>query len=97
MAEWKDTTSYRQGDKERVPTTWTRNLSGVRLTVTRSHIYYPDRWAYMAHPLFNVRELNIPTDAAPVEAMSAALQALQRHVRPLAEELNLIPSHKASQ
>ena len=88
--DWKDTTTYSQSDKERIPTTWSRKLSGVRLTVTRGHIYYPDKWAYMAHPLFDVRELNIPTDSEPEEAMSAAFQALQRHVRPLAEELGLI-------
>jgi hypothetical protein len=47
--EWKDTTSYSRGDKERVPTTFTIGGSRLSITVTCSHIYYKPGWVAHCH------------------------------------------------
>lgn len=49
--EWKDTSSYGQGDKERIPTAWGLNADGIRISVHR-HIHYPkDVWLLSCHNL----------------------------------------------
>ena len=35
--EWKDITSFSQGDKERVPRTFEARVDAIRLVVTRRH------------------------------------------------------------
>lgn len=41
---WKDTTSHRQGDKERVPTSFTAKSGPVAITITCGHIDYTPDW-----------------------------------------------------
>jgi len=38
--EWEDTTSYSQGDKERIPRTWLLRCDILEIIVTK-HIYNP--------------------------------------------------------
>ena len=48
---WKDGTSYRQDDTERVPATWVADVDRLRIVVTRlSGI--PDTWFLTCKPWF---------------------------------------------
>lgn len=84
--EWKDTTSYSRGDKEREPKTFSATCGPLKLTVTKGHIYYPGKWVAHAYPLFDTHPLDVETlgqaqDAVVqmarkwLEAASAALSA----------------------
>ncbi|MEE9366754.1 MAG: hypothetical protein V3W44_08715 [Dehalococcoidales bacterium] len=50
-SEWKDTSSYSQGDTERIPKMWTLVLGSLRIIVHR-HIHYdPDQWLLSCNEL----------------------------------------------
>lgn len=54
MATWKDTTSYSRGEN-REPRTWSLDLGGLHIAVTKGHLYYPDKWVMHCAPWFNAR------------------------------------------
>ncbi len=39
MIKWKDTTSFSQGDKERIPNLWTLRTSELTISLVRNHRY----------------------------------------------------------
>ena len=63
MTTWKDSTTYSRYDKSRKPTTWTTEISGLRITVTSGHIYYPGKWVMHCH--------EVGMDTVPVNATSS--------------------------
>lgn len=75
MSDWKDITSYSRGDKDRTPTTWALQLGGgLRITVTKGHIYYQGIWVMHCEAVnIHALELGI-ADAMPLEqAQQAAI------------------------
>lgn len=68
---WKDTTSYSR-DKARIPTTWSVNVAGIRITVTSSHLYYPGQWVVHCSPWFDTTPLKLKEGATAEEAQLAA-------------------------
>ena len=54
---WRDSTSYSRGDKERAPNSWEFVAAGIRVCVHK-HIHYPkDQWLLSCEPFFNKREM----------------------------------------
>lgn len=71
--EWKDSTGYARGDKERIPTTFSAQAGPIRLVVTLGHLYYPDRWVGHAYPIFDTKPLNANTmEQAQEEVLAMA-------------------------
>lgn len=72
---WKDITSYSQGDRKRVPSTWQLRLtSDTRIVVMRDHRADPDNWTMHCEPWFNTKSLGLPsTIENPGEAQRRAL------------------------
>ena len=67
--EWKDTTSYSKGDKDRIPSSWSANIGKLRIVVVSNHIHYPGRWVLHCSPFFNTHELKVDTkEQAQAEA-----------------------------
>ena len=56
MVEWKDATSYSQGDKERIPRSWKAQIGRFILTVHR-YAGCGGVWFASCHGLFETREL----------------------------------------
>jgi len=44
MDEWKDITTYSQGDKERIPSVYEFTIGGFRVAIHRHMDYEKDRW-----------------------------------------------------
>lgn len=42
--DWKDTSSHRQGDSERIPNSWELRVGDLRICVHRHFHYEPDQW-----------------------------------------------------
>lgn len=62
--EWEDATSYRQGERgKKSPTSWETEISGLRIWVSKDHIYYPDDWV-MSCPGLDLREVRVGPQAA---------------------------------
>ena len=55
--QWKDATSYRKGETDKEPTTWTLRLDGVYVAITKSHIYYKGTWIMSFEPWFKHMEV----------------------------------------
>jgi hypothetical protein len=53
--QWEDCTTYSQGDKDRIPTTWAIQSGGVRIVVTKGHITWRGHW------IMHCRALGIDT------------------------------------
>ena len=72
---WKDVTSYKRGDSERNPTSWTASFGAVLITVTSAHIYNRGAWTMHARPWFDTHDMEMPADEFTAEqAQSAALK-----------------------
>lgn len=48
---WEDCTSYSRGDKERVPTTFSTTIGGLKIVITCAHIDLKDKWLAKCHYL----------------------------------------------
>lgn len=76
--KWNDSTSYRRSDTERKPTTWTTQIGELRITVTKGHIYYPDKWVMHCHNLGIVTK---PLNAVSVEtAQRMAVEIVREQI-----------------
>ena len=64
MTEWRDCTSYRQGERlaGAEPRAWTASLGRTRMTVVKNHIYNPDRWTLHCAPWFDTHDMGIYDD-----------------------------------
>ncbi len=55
MSDWKDITTYSQGDKERIPRSWQMDIGMFRLIVTRKHGL--EGWFMDVHGIISFRRL----------------------------------------
>lgn len=70
---WKDTTTYSQTDTERIPTTYTLELNGLRITVTCGHVLYKPQWVMHCFALF-IDTKPLPNCASAEEAQTRAIK-----------------------
>jgi hypothetical protein len=68
---WKDTTSYSQSEKERLPGTFTIKDENLTITITNGHIYHKGEWIMHCHKLgITEHVLGVKTElSAKVEAL----------------------------
>lgn len=79
--QWKNRTSYSQGDKERTPLTWALECKTVIITVTRRHGL--EGWFLLCAGIGidSPRSLRSPSvDAAQSEAIATVLRILREMV-----------------
>jgi len=79
MLEWKNTSSYSQRDKERIPNIWSLFIPGLRISVVRDHRYCPDSWCLHCDPWFDTFSLNLdPTVENRDAAMAKAVDLVHK-------------------
>jgi hypothetical protein len=71
--QWEDCTSYSQGDKNRIPTTWAIQSGGVRVVVTNGHISRKGDWVMHCSAL-NMHANPLPTGITKEHAQQQALK-----------------------
>ncbi len=78
---WKDVTSYRRGDKERIPTILEAMICGFRICV-HWHIYYQNTWLLSCHSLkIDNQDLKADCfDEATRKAINILITHLERYV-----------------
>lgn len=70
--EWKDVTSYSQGQREKIePTAWECRIEGIRIWVSCGHIYYPGQWIMNCDALDIDKKHLAATGEIPVSAVLA--------------------------
>jgi len=81
MLEWKDTTSYSRGDKERIPRILEIKVEGLRIVVHRI-IHYPE-WYVSCYDL-NIEDRCLYVDdlyEAKIKAIDIILEKLEGLMR----------------
>lgn len=87
-AEWKDTTSYRQGE-ERNPRCWSAKFGDLEVTVLTGHIYYPGEWVMHFRPFCDAHPLGAKKDElTPAKAQERALQIARAKLAPIFKALD---------
>ena len=83
---WKDISSYSQGDRERIPRIWNCRIGRMSITVHR-HIHYPDwQWLLSCMPFFTNHELPFQdVEMAKEEAIKLVLIKLKKIIKELKE------------
>jgi hypothetical protein len=92
LTEWKDATSYRQGERgKKKPTAWETTIAGYRVWVSCQHLHYPDRWVWTCRDL-GVTEpkvigslIDFPTETAQSRALMAAREVAASKISKLKE------------
>lgn len=78
---WKDITSYSQGCKERIPTTYEDKAGLIRIVVTCGHRDYRPEWVMHCYQL-NIDTKHLPNcsglDEAKHRAKSMVLKVLKQ-------------------
>lgn len=88
-AVWKDTTSYSRDDDKTKPRTWTFGTGPFSVTVTKGHIYAPDRWV-MHFRAANVQTHPLGPASWPAEqAQAKALEIAHRLMKKAAVMLRM--------
>ncbi len=78
MSEWKDQSSFAQGDKARVPNTYRRKAGVFTLAIHR-HIHYPpDVWLFSCSSVADKHELKAK-DISAAKQEADALFWLRLH------------------
>ena len=90
--EWKDVTSFSRGDKERIPSVWTLQLTRhVKISVVRLHIYDRENWVMHCAPWFDTYSLKLPSTVENRdEAMSRATALVREKIEELASAMRLV-------
>ena len=84
MLNWRDCSSYSQGEKKRKVTSTELSLDCLRLVVTRKHRLDPEIWYFDCEPWFSFFELtNRNLERAQMEAVSLLRQKLCATVKEL--------------
>lgn len=83
-AMWKDETSYSQGDKERIPRTWTARAGGLILTISRHVHLPPDAWVGYCRQLGIEQQLRGTTKR---EAQKELIFIVEQRLRELLRSL----------
>lgn len=84
--DWEDITSYRQGDKERIPASYEKRTGFLRVVVTRS--IHGDRGAwYLRSNLPGLDMVEVGRGDDPVPAQRQALKLVKSRLAELAQNL----------
>lgn len=89
--QWKDSTSYSQRDKERIPSSFTLTTpSNMRVNVTNKHIYNPGNWTLSTYnpQLFDTHNMNIESSVDKEIAQEAAIKLVVDKLNKMVNELS---------
>lgn len=87
---WKDTTSYQQGDKQRIPKVLEVEVEGFRIIIHR-HKDYSNTWLLSCHEL-NIEKKDLDTDnfdIAEIQMLFYLYAHLDKYTKLRQEILNL--------
>jgi uncharacterized OB-fold protein len=86
---WKDITTYRQGQKERVPTSWEYSNGIIRISITCGHIYFPSGEWVMHCPAIrmNTYETKLPKETELHIVQETAIRIVKDRLKKLYESL----------
>jgi hypothetical protein len=87
---WTDCTTYRQGDKERIPTTFEVESGMLRIVVTNGHIHYKGQWVMHCYRLGIDTEL-LRGALTREQAQQHARQRVESAIAELQQDLDYIP------
>ncbi len=68
MELWKDSTSYRQNQTDRTPTSYRLTIDWLTASITCAHIYNPKRWSLSVSGMFEVKDIGIDDTHSAEEA-----------------------------
>ena len=88
MTAWKDITSYRAGEKERVPQTYEAKSGWLRVAVTR-HIHHPGDWLLRCN-LPGLEMVTVATGDDVKIAKRNALKLIENRLAELQQDLEEI-------
>jgi hypothetical protein len=82
MADWKDGTSYSQGQRGvKAPTAWETTIGGMRIFITKAHRSYPGDWVMNCRDI-DLNEFKIGDESASEISMKrAAIDICGRRIR----------------
>ena len=83
--EWKDATSYSQGQRgKKEPTAWSVKSGQVGIYVTCGHIYYPSEWIMSCYAI-GLKEVRLMVDTKEDAQKKAIEIVIERCSRLLGE------------
>jgi hypothetical protein len=91
MPEWKDATSYSQGDpaRGRQPDAWEIRDGSIAIWVGSGHRYYPGEWVMNCHALgMKEVQLKLPADQPKELAQAMAINRAANEARQLAAAIS---------
>lgn len=98
--EWKDATSYSQGERGKIePTAWECTVLGARIWISCGHLHYPGEWIINCSAIgFDQKRIGALADVSAEAAQAKALQMAGAKARSLAKTLtdfaNLVEPHQ---
>ena len=88
MKEWKDVTSYSQGDKERIPTCFEYRTPYLRIVIVWGHRSYPDTWVATCHNLgIDTKDLHLDSYDKIDYAKEKALVLVEKTLQDMIDSL----------
>jgi hypothetical protein len=97
MAEWKDATSYRQGDRAsgRQPNAWRISDGNVSIWVGKGSIYNPGKWTMHCRAVgMDTVSLVLDADQPKEIAQDLALVKAANRAREIAKQIERMGSDK---
>jgi len=78
MAEWKDATSYSQGQRGKIdPNSWETTIANIQVWVSRGHIYNPETWVVTSRELgVDAKPIANTADLTKDQALAEALETV---------------------
>ncbi|MEM7069835.1 MAG: hypothetical protein AAF478_13235 [Pseudomonadota bacterium] len=90
MISWQDVTSRRQGEKDRTPRAWATKIGGLKVVITKNHIYNPGYWSLNCEPWFDAKNLDLPEWVEHEDAQREALMCVKSKIKAISEQLETI-------
>lgn len=94
--EWKDATSYSQGERgKRPPSSWECEIAGFRVWISSRHVAYPDSWVMTCRDMgLDVHYLGesegVPAEQAQKQAINFAAKIAQGRVNKMLAFISLV-------
>ena len=82
--EWKDISSFSQGEKDKTPKTFETYVVSFRIVVTRHIGFKPDEWILRCEPMFKYYIIGI---GSAEEAQGAAIVAVREQLSKVCDML----------
>ena len=88
--QWTDTSSYGQGETNRVPSTWTVQSGHLTITITR-HIHFPGKWLLRTNmPGLDMVDLSTTNEPVTEAIKRDALKRVENYLAELQQDLECI-------